>query len=224
MDGIRLTEEASARLKARVSAFGELMSTQVGLLILRKNGILNAVRLDARKLLVAQSPLNASEEDLYLECNVVPVSDVEKATADVDRDGVVLTQGFLASTTNGHTCLLGRGGSDTSATLFGVKLNAVRIEIWTDVHGLFTSDPRFVPEARLIQNINFRQAQELAAMGAKVLHPRCIEPAQWASIPIHIINTNDPNGERTKIMHSNDGISDQNALQPQVYVYILYIF
>jgi aspartate kinase len=116
-----------------------------------------------------------------------------------------------------ETCVLGRGGSDTSGALFAALLHAKRYEIWTDVHGMFTSDPRYVPHARLIKRLDYREAQELAAMGAKVswmssidiyiyhgqvLHPRCIGPVHWANVPVEIRNTNDPAGEKTVIGHS----------------------
>ena len=78
------------------------------------------------------------------------------------------------------------------------RLGARLYEIWTDVHGMFTCDPRHVPNARLIEEISYREAQELAAMGAKVLHPRCLGPAAWGSIPVEVHNTMDPTSEHRK--------------------------
>jgi diaminopimelate decarboxylase/aspartate kinase len=111
----------------------------------------------------------------------------------------VLTQGFIARTEAGDTCLLGRGGSDTSAALFAVLLEAAALEIWTDVPGLFTADPRIIPSARLIRAVGYREAQELAALGAKVLHPRCLPPVAAAGIPVRIRSTRDPDAEGTLI-------------------------
>ncbi|OQR81377.1 aspartokinase [Thraustotheca clavata] len=207
LDGIRLTEEASPRLRARVLAFGELLSTHLGLEIMKAQGLSNVTRVDARQLLQADT-VAKSEIDKYLEANVRPKFDTEGLLEAACTDAsVVLTQGFIAgvpTATGFETCVLGRGGSDTSGALFAALLKASRYEIWTDVHGMYTSDPRFVPHARLIKRLDYREAQELAAMGAKVLHPRCIGPAHWANVPVEIRNTNDPDGEKTVIGHLDD--------------------
>ncbi|EQC25700.1 hypothetical protein SDRG_16438 [Saprolegnia diclina VS20] len=207
LDGIRLTEEASPRLKARVLAFGELLSTHLGLEIMRVNGLHSTTRVDARQVL-RSDPTAATEIDKYLEANVRPRT-AEAGVMDsiVGAATVVLTQGFIAgvpSASGVETCVLGRGGSDTSGALFAALLQAARYEIWTDVHGMYTSDPRFVPHARLLKSLDYREAQELAAMGAKVLHPRCIGPAHWANVPVEIRNTNDPDGEKTVIGHRDN--------------------
>ncbi|TMW58422.1 hypothetical protein Poli38472_009981 [Pythium oligandrum] len=204
LEGIKLTEEASPRIQARVLAFGELLSTHLGVCIMQHYGLSSVQRVDARQLLVSESASAKSEEDRYLQAEVLPRQDIAAATAQSQGKRVVLTQGFIGSTMDGATCVLGRGGSDTSGSLFAAMLNAKRYEIWTDVHGMFTSDPRYVSDARLIKSLDYREAQELAAMGAKVLHPRCIEPAQFAKIPLEIRNTNDPNGEKTIIQPSAD--------------------
>nr|CCA23894.1 aspartokinase putative [Albugo laibachii Nc14] len=207
LEGIRLTEEASPRIKARVLAFGELISTQLGLCILQHLGLHNQVqRVDARKLLQSDPTLSKSDEDKFLQAEVPPCSNLQAAVQSTNGKRVVITQGFIAGIGSSDTlvtCVLGRGGSDTSGSLFAALLNAEKYEIWTDVHGMFTSDPRHVTDARLIKSLDYREAQELAAMGAKVLHPRCIIPAQWAHIPIEIRNTNDPNGDKT-IIHSTE--------------------
>lgn len=204
LEGIKLTEEASPRIQARVLAFGELLSTHLGVCIMHHFGLTDVQRVDARELLVSDAASSKSEEDRYLQAEVLPRQDVGQATAASAGKRVVLTQGFIASTSDGATCVLGRGGSDTSGSLFAALLQATRYEIWTDVHGMFTSDPRHVSDARLIKSLDYREAQELAAMGAKVLHPRCIVPAQWASVPVEIRNTNDPNGAKTTIRPSGE--------------------
>lgn len=218
LDGIQLTGEASPKLEARILAHGELLSTQLGMLIMKEFGVAETQYVDARQYLICPYIDNAAPHETYLHADVASEQLAKFDRKAISQFSVVLTQGFIASTSQGHTCLLGRGGSDTSASLFGVLVHALRVEIWTDVHGLFTSDPRCVPEARLIRQIDFRQAQELAAMGAKVLHPRCIVPAQWAGIPIHIRNTNDPSGEYTEIVHahSRKKITESSAPKPQI--------
>ena len=201
LEGIRLTREASPRLRARVMSFGELASTHLGIAALAAQG-LQGQRVDARELLTSTAPPNTPEEARFLEATVLPSRNLLGAEAAADACSVVLTQGFIARTPDGHTCLLGRGGSDTSAALFAALLGAEALEIWTDVHGMFTTDPREDPAARLIRRISYREAQELAAMGARVLHPRCLGPCAWADVPIEIRNTRDPGARGTRITRS----------------------
>eukprot|EP00026_Physarum_polycephalum_P006030 Phypoly_transcript_06070.p1 GENE.Phypoly_transcript_06070~~Phypoly_transcript_06070.p1 ORF type:complete len:398 (-),score=30.18 Phypoly_transcript_06070:305-1498(-) len=209
LNGISLVQEASPRVKARVMAHGELLSTLLGVSILKKHG-LNVIRLDARKLLESTPRPNEQETDRYLEGHIVPSKKVELAESMAAGYDVVLTQGFIARTPKGDTCLLGRGGSDTSASLFGALINAAAVEIWTDVHGLFTTDPNSDSSARLIRQISYREAEELAAMGAKVLHPRCIGPCQWAGIPLEIKNTWDPHVQGTRIVQATPNSLNAN--------------
>jgi diaminopimelate decarboxylase/aspartate kinase len=214
LDGIILTQEASPRLCARICAFGELMSSQLGLFAIQAAGH-PCVRLDARRLIKSVETATQQESDRYLNANVNPVTDLEAVEEELKlqanpEDCAVITQGFIGSTPKGFDCLLGRGGSDTSGALFAALLKAVKLEIWTDVHGLFTSDPRHVYHTRLIHTTNYRVAQELASMGAKVLHPRCLVPASWANIPVEVHNTQDPKGPYTRIESSSStkGVAD----------------
>jgi diaminopimelate decarboxylase/aspartate kinase len=105
---------------------------------------------------------------------------------------VVLTQGFIARDDRGDTVLLGRGGSDTSAAYLGAKLAAERVEIWTDVPGMFSANPRLIPSARLLNELDYDEAQEIASTGAKVLHPRCIAPVRAHRIPLWVLSTEHP--------------------------------
>merc|ERR1719265_1477344 len=221
LNGIRLIKEASPKFRARVSSFGELMSTQLGVLAIRKAGV-PCVRLDARKLLKSTESLTQQDEDRYMQATVNPVSNPEAVVEDIEAQGgvlgmdpekasAVLIQGFIGATPTGDTCLLGRGGSDTSGALFAALVNAKRYEIWTDVHGLFTSDPRFVDGTRLIKSTNYRTAQELATLGAKVLHERCLVPASWGNIPVEVHNTGDPDGQMTRI-ESGDAVDRSRLL------------
>lgn len=218
LEGVRLTGEATPRLRAKVQAMGELCSSLAGRAYLNRAyaeraARVSVCRVDARKLLFASTRPIEHEETKFLEADVMPHTDVQACEAEIAKESglqndgtkrrVVITQGFIASTNvNGtwHTCLLGRGGSDTSGALFAALLGAKRCEIWTDVYGLFTCDPRLVPEARLIREMSYREAQELAAMGAKVLHPRCLGPAQWAHVPVEVRNTMDPIGSGKGIL------------------------
>jgi len=212
LEGIRMTREASARLRARVMSFGELASTYLGVATLQHHGIA-ARRVDARNLLRSSVSTGGSPTDRFLAADVPPRAARAEAEQQASGSPVVITQGFIASTPRGETCLLGRGGSDTSAALFAAFLEAESLEIWTDVHGLFSTDPRQIPSARLIRHISYREAQELAAMGAKVLHPRCLEPAAWAGVPVRIRNTLAPEAEGTLI---SSGAGDDPAVMAVV--------
>ena len=210
--GIELCGEVSPRMRAQVCSFGELMSSFIGLQVLRKAGLTTAQRVDARQCLISKSGY-VHEEDAFLQACVDPSYDPDIIKKlDIENAECVITQGFIASTADGHTCLLGRGGSDTSAALFASLIGAERLEIWTDVHGLFTSDPRNVKGTRLIKETTYRVAQELASMGAKVLHPRCLVPASWGGIPVEIHNTEDPNGPFTRIVANNNNKSSTNGI------------
>ncbi|MDP2316808.1 MAG: bifunctional aspartate kinase/diaminopimelate decarboxylase [Pseudomonadota bacterium] len=122
-----------------------------------------------------------------------------QATLAARPEAVLVTQGFIARTARGDTVLLGRGGSDTSASLFAAALTAARCEIWTDVPGMFTANPREVPQARLLRHLDYDEAQEIASTGAKVLHPRCIDPVRRHGIPLWIRSTPQPDVPGTVI-------------------------
>lgn len=189
--GAALTGEVTPRLRADVLAAGELMASELSRRYLARVGIEAAWR-DARELLRAETqPVdNPGRHYLSAVCDARPDAAL---AAQLDAAGaIVLTQGFIASDADGRTVLLGRGGSDTSAAYFAAKLAAVRLEIWTDVPGMFTANPRDIPAARLLKRLDFDEAQEIAGTGAKVLHPRCIDPVRRMNIPLVIRYTPDP--------------------------------
>jgi len=198
LEGVRLTGEVSPRLRARLLATGELASTRLGAAALTRHGL--AVQwVDARGLLRSRRRAVETEASTFLDARVDAAANLAAGERAASGAGVVLTQGFIAATEHDETCLLGRGGSDTSGALFAVLLEADELEIWTDVPGLFTADPRRIPSARLIRRIGYREAQELAALGAKVLHPRCLPPVAQAGIPVRIYSMKDPGAEGTII-------------------------
>ena len=202
--GASLIREVTPRLHARLMAMGERMSTRLGAAFLRRSGV--AVSwLDARDHLRAIDVPNMPQARAMLsaECDFGP--DPVLQTAFADCDGVIITQGFIARNTAGETVLLGRGGSDTSAAYFAAKLQAKRCEIWTDVPGMFTADPRQVPTARVLRTLDYNEAQEIATMGAKVLHPRAIPPCRAGEIPIAIRCTPKPELEGTIISTGGAG-------------------
>jgi len=192
LEGVRLTGEMTPRLRARVMSAGELLSTRLGAAWLAARGIPVSWQ-DARDLLAARPEPNVPPERQYLSATCDHRADPElEARLRSLPEPVVLTQGFLARLPNGDTALLGRGGSDTAAAYLAAKLGAEHLEIWTDVPGLFTTNPRDVPEARLLLHLSYGEAGELASKGAKVLHPRCIRPAEARGIPIHVRCTPQP--------------------------------
>jgi bifunctional diaminopimelate decarboxylase / aspartate kinase len=191
--GASLIQEVSPRLWARLLSAGELLSTRLGAAWLRKQG-LPVKWMDARALLLA------SGTDSYLSASCSFQSDPHLQERLCREEAEILvTQGFIARNGSGDTVLLGRGGSDTSAAYFAAKLGAERLEIWTDVPGMFTANPKEVPTARLLHRLDYEEAQEMATTGAKALHPRCIAPVRAHGIPLHIRCTGAPELPGTRI-------------------------
>ncbi len=196
--GVALAGEVSDRIRARVMAAGELMATDLGARFLREQGL--AVEwVDARTLLKADPRRGASAKASVLSatCGFAPDPELEERLSKLAP--VLVTQGFIASDADGNTILLGRGGSDTSAAYLAAKLEAARLEIWTDVPGMFSANPRSTPTARLLRALHYDEAQEIASNGAKVLHPRCILPVRQYQIPLHVYATQTPDLEGTVI-------------------------
>jgi diaminopimelate decarboxylase/aspartate kinase len=189
----RCTSACEPGERALLLAHGELLSSSIGKAVLHKAG-LDANWQDARNLLSARG---GDVDLLAARCGEQADPDLERRLA---ADGSLhITQGFIASTDAGETCLLGRGGSDTSAAYLAARLQAAVLEIWTDVPGIFSADPRIVSEARLLKRLSYSEAQELASMGAKVLHPPSIQPARKHQIPVVIKDTNRPHESGTWI-------------------------
>ncbi|MGB5511217.1 MAG: aspartate kinase, partial [Woeseiaceae bacterium] len=189
--GVRLIKEVSVRVRVRVMALGELMATRIGAAYLKHRG-LPVEWVDARDHLKSEHRNNRNPANAYLSATCGYGVDPKIQAALGKRAKVILTQGFIARNRNGETVLLGRGGSDTSAAYFASILQARRLEIWTDVPGMFTADPRVVPSARLLVALHYDEAQELASAGSSVLHPRCISPVRDAGIPLFIRSTRSP--------------------------------
>ncbi|HEX7063070.1 MAG TPA: bifunctional aspartate kinase/diaminopimelate decarboxylase [Woeseiaceae bacterium] len=189
--GVRLVREVTPRLRARAMALGELLATRIGAAWLEADGLPTAW-VDAREHLASEERTNRSESQNYLSAICGSAHDPGLGARLAPDGQVVLTQGFIACNPRGETVLLGRGGSDTSAACFAARLGARRLEIWTDVPGMYTADPRLVPSARLLNELHFDEAQELASMGSKVLHPRCLSPLRAAGIPLFIRCTSAP--------------------------------
>lgn len=191
LSGIRLIGEISPRVKAKVMAFGELMATTIGAAYLGSEGM-DVTWVDARDVLKSMDVPDENERARYLSarCAIDPDADMQAYFSA--QSGVVLTQGFIACNTDGEGVLLGRGGSDTSAAYFAAKLAATGLEIWTDVPGLFSANPRVVSGARLLNVLSYKEAQEIASTGGAVLHPRCLRPVYHQGIPLRVRCTQQP--------------------------------
>lgn len=195
----------TSRLRAKVVAHGELLSSTLGAAFLSKHfqGEQRSEWLDARQLFVAEVEASSNVNDQYLNAVCHPRPDEQLAKDWAAEYDVVLTQGFIASNKDGETILLGREGSDTSASYLAALLEADKLEIWTDVAGMFTTDPNKLAEAKKIQQISYEQAFEMAEAGAKVLHPRCLSTVMPYNIPIEIKSTHKPQESGTLINHDD---------------------
>jgi diaminopimelate decarboxylase/aspartate kinase len=200
-DSVALMREVTDLTRARVMAMGELMATELGVLYLRAQG-LDVTWADARQLLLAENRESATARASYLSATCAFAPDVALQERLGAMTPVVITQGFIASDDAGHTVLLGRGGSDTSAAYLAAKLQARQLEIWTDVPGMFSANPRSTPTARQLRVLTYDEAQEIATAGAKVLHPRCILPARQHGIPLYVYATQAPELGGTLLTHA----------------------
>lgn len=186
--------------QAEVLAQGELLSSTLGAAYLRSQGV-DIGWCDARDWLDAVALPNQSAwaRRLSVNCRHDVEADCASRFAHAHSAPVLITQGFIARHADGGTAILGRGGSDTSAAYFGALLRAERVEIWTDVPGMFSANPRDVPDARLLARLDYAEAQEIATTGAKVLHPRAIAPCRDANVPLAILDTERPDLPGTRI-------------------------
>lgn len=187
--------------QAEVLAQGELLSSTIGAAYLAQQRGLDLGWTDARQWLHAAEPApgaTAWAQRLSVNCQWQGQAGF-KAAFDAQPTRMLITQGFIARHADGGTAVLGRGGSDTSAAYFGALLGASQVEIWTDVPGLFSANPKEVPDARLLTRLDYYEAQEIATTGAKVLHARAIKPCRDAGVPLAILDTERPHMPGTRI-------------------------
>ena len=195
---LSMLKEWSKRSNDAVLSFGERLSTIILLHRAREIGM-TATLYDSRELVKTDDTFTSAAPIEGLTNKLIS-SRVEAAP------GVLcILQGFIGSTTSGATTTLGRGGSDYTATIVGAALRAEEVQIWTDVTGIMTSDPRIVENARTIPQISYREAAELAYFGAKVIHPSTIQPAVNLGIPVWVKNTFRPEDQGTKIVPAAAG-------------------
>ncbi|HEY5219260.1 MAG TPA: lysine-sensitive aspartokinase 3 [Gemmatimonadaceae bacterium] len=187
--------DLTPRSQDAIAAIGEQLSSLLVTAAFREAG-LAATHVDARQVMIT--------DDNFMKAEPEPEAIAESAQrvlAPLVRNGEIpVLGGFIGSAKNtGVTTTLGRGGGDYSASLFGAALQTTAIEIWTDVDGMLTADPRVVQGARLIERIGFDEASELASFGAKVLHPSTIAPAVRMGIPVYVLNSRNPGATGTMI-------------------------
>ncbi len=202
--GVQSLKELTPRTLDAISGMGERLSHEIVATALAERG-LPTVAVDARSVLVTDetfgraSPL-MEETATRAETTVRPL---------LEDGRVPVLGGFVGSTRKGVSTTLGRGGSDWSASILGAALRAEAIEIWTDVDGMMTVDPRVVPGARVLASVSFVEAAELAYFGAKVLHPATIRPAVEKGIPVLILNSMNPGAPGTRITGEAEGLAGE---------------
>jgi bifunctional aspartokinase / homoserine dehydrogenase 1 len=211
-NGVFLLGELSARTKDRIVSFGELLSSKIIAARLNAQGIENTW-VDSRELIRTDSHYGSAVVDFSVTnslCN-------DFFTAAAGR--LFIMPGFVAADGKGNTTTLGRGGSDYTAAIIAGAVSAQTLEIWTDVSGMMTADPRLVPNARILPNISYQEAMELSHFGAKVIYPPTIQPVMSKNIPVWIKNTFAPEDHGTLIendVHKNGnnirGISSINKI------------
>ncbi|MEP8705417.1 lysine-sensitive aspartokinase 3 [Enterobacter roggenkampii] len=183
----------STALTDELVSHGELMSTLLFVEIMRERNV-QAQWFDVRKIMRTSDRFGRAEPDVEALAELT-----SQQLAPRLADGIVITQGFIGSEAKGRTTTLGRGGSDYTAALLGEALHATRVDIWTDVPGIYTTDPRVVSAAKRIDVIAFEEAAEMATFGAKVLHPATLLPAVRSDIPVFVGSSKDPKAGGTLV-------------------------
>jgi aspartate kinase len=181
------------RIADAILSYGEQMSSRIFAQVLQSVGV-NGEMVDVRKVMKTNSIYGKAVVDIeQLQQNCV--QDIAPQLANK----VIVTQGFIGQDEEGYTTTLGRGGSDYSAALLAEALNASNLAIWTDVVGIFTTDPRITDQARAIKEISFGEAAEMATFGAKILHPATLIPAMRKNIPVFVGSSKEPEKGGTRI-------------------------
>ncbi len=203
LENIAMLSEAaslatSTALTDELVSHGELMSTLLFVEILRARNV-QAEWFDVRKVMRTDDHFGRAVPDS------VALSELARAQLQPRlQEALVVTQGFIGSEPKGRTTTLGRGGSDYTAALLGEALGVGRVDIWTDVPGIYTTDPRVVPAAKRIDKIGFEEAAEMATFGAKVLHPATLLPAVRSDIPVFVGSSKDPAAGGTLVCNTTE--------------------
>lgn len=188
-------------------SFGEIISSFIISQVLEAGGI-SSEQVVATRLIVT--------DNNFQQADFLPIEtqkEVKKVLGRlISRKIVPVITGFIGSTKDGHITTLGRGGSDYSASIIGYCMEAKEVQIWTDVDGIYTADPKVVPSSRLISQISYKEASEMANFGAKVLHPKTIKPVIQKNIPVRVLNTFNPSGLGTLITAGSESTMGLKAI------------
>ena len=215
VQNITLLKELTPKAHDHILSLGERMSSLIFSEVLT-NKIPNTsvVLLDARSVIKTDSNFGKATP---------LIADIAKKCEQLKTDTIYVTQGFIGSDAEGNTTVLGRGGSDYSAALFAEGFNATVLEIWTDVAGIATTDPRLCPAARIIHEISYAEAAEMAQYGAKILHPATIAPAVRKSIPVFVGSTFEKNLPGTWIKKDVENRPEVRAITKRAHQALLTI-
>src|SRR6185312_10162821 len=204
-NGVFLLQELTSRTRDRVMSYGELLSSQIISAKFQSDGFENKW-VDARKIIVTNSHYEHAVVDFELTNEKI------KNYFSQSEESFFLVPGFIASDTHGITTTLGRGGSDYTASIIAAALDASALEIWTDVSGMMTADPRLVSTAKIIPHILYREAMELSHFGAKVVYPPTIQPVMRKNIPVWVKSTFAPNDYGT-LIENNTSIKNDSSIR-----------
>jgi aspartokinase/homoserine dehydrogenase 1 len=204
-NGVFLLQELTPRTRDRVMSYGELLSSQIISAKFQSEGFENNW-VDARKIIVTNSHFEHAVVNFELTNEKI------RNHFSSSEESFFLVPGFIASDTNGITTTLGRGGSDYTASIIAAALDATALEIWTDVSGMMTADPRLVSNAKIIPHILYREAMELSHFGAKVIYPPTIQPVMRKNIPVWVKSTFAPEHHGT-LIENNTSIKNGSSVR-----------
>ena len=216
--GIALVGEVSLRANDKIVAIGEKLSSVLFSYTMRTK-TLTGVHIDSENVIVTDERFGGAS----------PLMDETRTNAraflmpEIERRHIPVMGGFFGRSRSGATTTLGRGGSDYTAAIVGAAAGAEEIQIWTDVDGMMTCDPRLIPGARPIGEISYQEAAELAWFGAKVLHPKTIAPAVDAGIPIRVLNTRNPSAPGTRITSEGSSGKGPRALALKQGIAVIHV-
>jgi aspartate kinase len=203
--GLSVVGELSPRSMDAIASIGERLSSLIVSFAFRAAGMC-CEHVDSRRVILTDDRFTQAQPLLEQTYALL-----QEQVSPLAENAVVVMGGFIGSTPDGHTTTLGRGGSDYSASIIGAGINAAEIQIWTDVDGMLTADPRILPGGHRVKSISFAEAAEMAYFGAKVLHPATVLPAIEKNIPVVILNSRRPDVEGTRI--SSQAVPSKNAVK-----------
>jgi aspartate kinase len=216
LKGISLIKELSASARDCILTFGEILSSHILAATLNKNGV-KAQAVDAYEIIFTDD--NFGEGNIDFKKSDKKICEVLEPILE---EGILpVVTGFIGQSKSGQYITIGRGGSDYTAAIVGAALGSGEVQIWTDVDGIFSADPRYIPKATVLKSLSFPEASELAYFGAKVLHPKTIKPAVAKDIPVKVLNTFNPSAPGTLI--SNEEIESLKSVSHRKGVSIINI-